>query len=558
MVPSSTGSNTESHKSILRSSSSKIQIRTGGAAGLPQGRPLLRSSPIAPNATKDTSQADTTAIGTFKSESTVANKESDSNAGESKPARTPRSVSWAPDEKLTQVVDIYNRLDLIKSWDPESEITLPFTQMTLAGLRAHIANEEAQAANPSSNPNSITASSEHGNEAFAHDAQMYHTDAAHMDMDAERRHMEAFRMEQQQDLNRRLSSMKVERLWPTFDIEVVLPPECRLEDEVDDFSLCLNLENVQSHSDRPTDTPPSPPGNSSSSLSSNCAVDIPLHDICSDANSDKPMLDSGSAVNRVAEVNGDSTRSMDNAYGSRPNPYHNNGLGSNHFRGQSHSGNAGDGMNGRKCSGGRDVGPHHGTNAHHVGNANHGGGVHGMGFPPGVSSDLRRDERGMNGSPHYNNYRSDNAGPSHDRGHSRGGQSGASNMSGVLPGNIPHVSPVELHKLLAVLHEQRGLPPPLMPPFAPNGGQGSMNGVPPPFFVHPPPPPGMRMQDMGRGMMMPMMAPPPGVAGGMGLMPPPPITGRMPGRPKSKKKCKYFGTKQGCRDGTSCNFSHDI
>lgn len=555
--PSTSGATTT--KPILRSVSTKSQTRQGASTTL--GRPLLRSSPINTNVSK-------TGSGPTKMEETGANKDSGvcaSKTGDTK-ARSTKSVSWAPDQQLAQVVEIFNRVELIKSWDPESEITLPFTAVTLANFRNRIATEEAQSNRPSNIANSIIASNEQdANDAFAPESQVRRTDAAHLDMDAERRHMEAYRIEQRnEEQRRRLDSMNETRAWPIIPIHIVLPPECVLEENVAGFSLCEAMATLEIEVDENRFTPPSPQEHSSAPRPP-LAVDIPLHDTCGKELSDTSGMIVGSSGNemRDGEIGGDLNRNNDNSYGSRQNAFHNNGGGGNHFRGQSQENNAVEDINGRNYGVRRDGGSNQENDPHHSGNLNHNGAVRGMGFVTGANADVR--DRVMNG---YGNFRGENAGPSHDRGgHSRGGQSGGNNIGGGMNMASPaQFTPVQLHKLVSVLNEHRGLPPPPpipegvpMPPFAPNGPQG---GVPPPFFVHPPPP-GMRMGELGRGMMMPMMPPPlppPGLAAGMGMMGAAGSMGggRMAGRAKSKKKCKYFGTKQGCRDGSSCNFNHDI
>lgn len=521
------------------------------------GRPMFRSSPIGVSVAKQTNQSKSSTSGPVSTNSEINVNDpspmetaaiATTNAPPRKARGKPKKVSWIEDAKLVTVVEIASRKDLIKSWDPESEITLPFTSMTLANFREAIAKEQATA----TSTGGTTSASSGQQDAFAAatDTPMQHQmDATHADMDEERRRMEEYRKGYQ----RKLDLMQPSVSWCQF--ESVLPPECKGEESAEKVMIMSDVDDGEVPMDAAINqfSPPSPPSGTGLEMRDS-QVDIPWND--PQRKQDEGMHDVTHQAHHTQQQHhmqsqGNEYRNQDNAYGSgrnTGNSYHHgnhNGSG-NMYRGQQFGGTH------NSASRPGVHGQHHGASTAQYGGAHGAGYRNQQGYQQGGNMG-----HGMNGGgvppQHYNNNYRHEGGPGANPNNNFVG-----NMSN-HPVAVPNIQPMDLTRLLATLDSGMApppgmlAPPPPPPPNFANGGQAPAGfyGAP----VAPPP-------AMGRGFAMG----PPGVmgrpGGGFGA----PTHGQQPnhmgrlmgGRGKMKKKCKYFGTKQGCRDGSSCSFSHEL
>ncbi len=524
----------------------------------PPGRVLFRSSPIGANIAKQGNtpkSATSAATGSAGSQSTANDPTSmdTSIAATKAPAKKAKGkskkVSWAPDEELVSVVPIDTRKQLVKEWDPDFEITLPFTSMTLANLRQSIASEEAAASNPGG-ARPATGGEQDAFAAATDNPMPHHMDSAHSDMNEERRRMEEYRKGYQ----RKLELMQPSVGWCQY--ESVLPAECKGEESAEKVVIVPEVDDGEVPMENQINqfSPPSPPSGTGHEMRDG-QVDIPWHD--PQRKQDQGMHDSNHQVHQQPQQqqhmqqqghdSGNDYRKHDNSFGgsggrNTGNSYHQTNPNSgNMYRGQ---------FGGGHNNSSRPNAPP----PHHSGTTQYGGG--GYRNQQGGYQQSGNMDHNMNGgvpAQHYNNNYRHDGGP---------GPNANNNYVGNMPNHpvaVPNIPPMDLTRLLASLDQRMPPPPPpgmMPPPPPPNFANGAQ--APPGFYGPPPvpPPPGM-----GRGFPMP----PPGVMGRPGGFGPPPPgqqqnhMGRMMGgRGKMKKKCKYFGTKQGCRDGTSCSFSHEL
>ncbi len=271
-------------KPALLQSNAPGQANMVTVGGPVTGLPLLRSSPIMHNTTKGSSGTSggvkSTVVKDDSNENAKKSDANDSGTGVKKRRRKAKTVSWAPDNKLLKVEIIDNRIDLIKSWDPESQITLPFAPATLA----HFQKAIAEAANPESLAASVAPGE--GMDSFEVARQREH--------DVEQMRVR----EAKAELQGKLNAMKPMCNWLPGCMTVVLPPECRLdEDTIEEFSLGPVEEggNVEIH----PQSPPSPKRNENapSSARASFAVNIPLHDTGAKiGNNDESMSPADSSV----------------------------------------------------------------------------------------------------------------------------------------------------------------------------------------------------------------------------------------------------------------------
>lgn len=645
--------------------------RTGpsgsASAGAPEGNPpaplLLRSSPLMPPAASADKAPPALAVGPsvaitsvpiprkddaqkFQEGDSRAMEKSDrtsSPEGAAEPPARKKNVSWASEEKLVEVTYIDTRLELIKSWDPDSQITLPFAPNTLAMLKEVVANEAAQACSTDVSSSLAPKDAPCLPVSYAGDGHATSFQAARQreyDMELKRA------LEAKEEVRQRMSQMKPTRAWQD-PVTIVLPPECRLDpDAIEGFSLNPSGAELSKtlDSDSTHQSPPSPPpdGSEACGKRDGYAIDIPLHDTCaaktpngtegkseassSDAeatyNINKPSCGGNDEMATRESVDGRSfpskmgSSSVNTArihMNSSSNQFDENMLpdgdqtaiaGRGALVSQADDDNSGRGASSDAAGPVRD-GASFRSQAmpprdDEVGSgaAEHSAGLagsqsaFGANYRHGDDDGVGGHGHGLGGSPSSVSGGLPNAPPSLNQGIDQAGaQGGVKLPGGVVPPPLP---PHALQQLLAALQNPGalsgvgvgdggsahasnigtgGVPNAMntgnnsnmggMPRFnsGAQGGFGQM-GVGGGGFGMPPPPPPLGMPGMPPVMMplgIPLNMPPPP----MPMIPPPPIAQRMAApmmdrpRQKSKKRCKYFGTKQGCRDGSSCMFSHE-
>lgn len=480
--------------------SSTTPTSNAGTAPL-VARPIIRSRPIS-TTTKDsaatsraspTKSKDTTTTSTTTSATTTATTTTTTTGMKKERSNKKRNVSWAKDDDLVQVVSIDSRMELIKSWDPESEITLPFTSLTLFAFRQAIAAEADNAAERA-NPGTTTQS-----DAFAPGNE---PDNANMDEERRRREYKAARQ-------RKLDEMQPTIEWPRKGTQVVLPPECKPEPVTVKFTLHLEMDDGEVSNTEEHDSSYSPrsPPPEDEQYGDAGAYEIPWTD---------PSVPR--KVEMHQEQNVQQVPQQHN-----PNTFHSNGTGGvPQLRSQPHH-------------------HHHAHASYHQNQQQH--------QPYQQDMDMRGDNSGG-----YNHNHQERSPPQQQQQQHYQHPSGLNggpvpqhmmNNNG-YPGNmaVPEIPSVDLQSLLQAIRHQQGPPPPPPPPTL-------RDGMAPPGYSN------------GQGQYYPVQMAPvqmaaPGHARAMdyGLPPPQLAQKLMSGRTKIKKKCKYFGTKQGCRDGPSCMFSH--
>lgn len=528
-----------------------------------------------------------------------------------------KTVSWAPQEKLVDVQHIDTRLELIRSWDPEFEITLPFGPATLQMFKS-MSEEQRK-----TEGHDQGVGRDGGGVSVLGGGCMTAFEAARKkehDMELDRA------QKAREELNKKLNMMGAVHTWrkPTA---IVLPAECRIDaDGIEQYDLGDEAGSSMTR-DANAQTPPSPLMGFNTGRDSMEPNDSRVHLF--------PLSDASVETGESAVSSTENTMRVDQE-GERE------GLEEKYYRG-----------NGGKFDSGRNNGVvrtgHHGNemgefgmgrHEAHMGDGSGGfkGGIAGMGgvgglggmgglpgkdrthLPPhavqhllsalqstGLLSQTNNghqdrnmggkyggggmgNDRGVPGEPYR--PRQDSGGPGMDvtmndananggrygedeRRRMHGPENGMGMVNGAVGPPGPGPAPV-------------APPPPPPPPGAilghggPLGGGfhqgvqgGMMDGFPFPMPPMPPPPMGMHpnLMALGMGLGMPGMGirmpfnmggAGMGMGGGKGGGKSGAGRGReaetitrpkMKG-PKQRKKCKYFGTKQGCRDGSSCMFAH--
>lgn len=482
-------------------------------------------------------------------------------AREPEPAPKPKkSVSWASDNQLVDVRFIDTRMDLIKSWDPESEITLPFAPATLAHLRAQAEALERGGGDVRTGAGAGPPGVGRGGVIIRSAPQVNEFELARR-----REHeMELERARQvRQELQERLDKMKADRVWQQ-PMTIILPSECRvasggegvdggldnaasLDDSEDRLRLEFYVPWLGDDVDPRTAQHPDSPGSpiSSDDLETEVpVVAIPLNESAAD----NPVAIDAHEVGIQTDEKGlrnnfqpsPPRRFMD--YNNSSSNVSVGNVAGNHHHGSGGAGVRGSNANGKRTSPSLPVAS-----------------------PPqalsvaalrAVGSALRSNMSKLSPTPA-------NMG------------SGPPPMPGPpslpTPASMPgssssQIAPVALQQLLSQF--QSGAVPLPPPPFLrPMSGMPQPPPRPPPgMHPMPPPPPGM----MGMPIMPPHMPLPPHMIEsiqqqqqqhrnnlpspqGQTLQPPQqaPRSGR-----KSNTPCRYFNSKQGCRDGNNCNFQH--
>lgn len=623
-----------------RTSEQPSQLSSSAPSPMGNSLPLLRSSPVsradtaaASSSTQASSAAFTNTV-SATSESKdgkleralgdgtpPAKSEENSNAEAPQQRRRQRNVTWAPDEKLLDVHIIDNRAELVRVWDPESRITLPFTPTTLQALISEDQNQENQSTESAMNQSaSAVANKDSPRRNRPHSSSFEAALKREFDMELERTRRA------REEIKNRLNAMSPSCRW-SRPIVIVLPTECRIDsDMVEPFTLTetdsLLKMRQNTYSSSHAESPRSPPPEATAlGQYRNSDAHVPTIPVSENGNEIQSMANSGmdsgasKGKNLHRENFDQGEKSKASAYG-RTHDRHGK-LGGNELRSSR-------------------------APAHEVGNTNRRGGATeevpighansqkssmrqgGLGFRPGgggkgmedkgqmplppeavhhllsalQSSGLLRP--GVNGpladpqNPNSDHRLMDkdmvpNAFPSHlphgesstMRNDSKGLASHGENERGEGEHHANHnlqnpVPPVSSADVALGAHPLMGHGQQLPLNFGSGNQQtGMLDCMPFPMPPMPPPPLGMPSL-MPIGLPMPMGLP-------MGLplnMSHPPLAMNQPpgpginppsssgrnvetiSRPKTKpskqrKRCKYFGTKQGCRDGSSCMFAHN-
>lgn len=514
-----------------------------------------------------------------------------------------RRVSWASEGKLVDVRFIDSRLDLLRSWDPESEITIPFSPGQVRLLRAE---EQNRAGAERAGQNNGDQSGSKKLTTFEAARKKEH------DMELERA------KQAREELQRKLDNMHPSRPWE-HPAEIILPAECRIDpDSVEGYSLVEEGYRANLRKRDPNSaTPPSPPPELQSSRDEviRSEADIPTFPLCDGAATEAgevpdPSHGPGARLRSDGRHDGvvpqryDDTMENNRMMGGGEDRLHEVDHSNPHetgFRMDPHDRmDRGDdkGMSLNRTPdrmGERGERPYHRGKLQHIlsklrssGLFNQNSGFPGAGtdnpedYPGGARPEeldgrggMYEDQHGLPGRGAGRNegvYHS-NGGYAEDDRRGQGMDDGMGPGPGVGMGNGGMGPP----------QPPFGHPGQMPPGFPQHMQQGGMiDGFPFMAPIPPPPPMGIgpNMLPMGMGMPMPPMGMPmpfgmgPGPGGG-----PMPMGNSKKGgkggksgsssnrvetitRPKSKgpkqrKRCKYFGTKQGCRDGASCVFAHN-
>jgi hypothetical protein len=466
----------------------------------------LRSAPV------DAPLAGDSSDGQTLEESKNSDVASDEQTKPSPPKKPRKRVQWVEDENLAEIHFIDTRLQLIQNWDPESEITLPFAPSTLAQLRAQAkshefdANDSERPSPPSGTPGAV--------------GPPLRSAPSENEFEVARRREREMELERSRQAKQQLQA-KLDAMVPKCDwrspFVVILPSECRrdldnLSDDPSNEDRNLSLPWMIGRSAvNAQPSPASPPPNNS------LEPDVPPVEILvTDASATSRQTASSSESYGKTGGNENAVRPPSNNEHYDPNSYqsfHSNAasIGSRApqreaFRGRS---NAIPMQSQSVAQFGGSQGPsrpmtsmppQHLMNSPMLGNVSHG-----QAMPP----------------------------------------------SGI-PGLMIH--PQALQQLLAQMrqgghiHGMPGMLPPGPPPFHPPGMM-----------------PQLPMQPLGMGMAPPPM---------MGMpAPPPPHMVNLQHRQqqnqqsgqqqnmssnRSRKVCRYFNSKQGCRDGPNCAFLHIV
>lgn len=539
------------------------------------------------------------------------------NATEVEPPRREKKVSWAPEKSLVDVKYIDTRVELLRAWDPESEITLPFAPVTLQMLKS--LSEHRDRVDPSSGDRNEKDS---GNDAQTEQIalkKMTSFEAARKkehDMELERA------KKAREELQKKLDNMRPARPW-VHPAAIVLPAECRIDPEsIEKFSIVEDsYRETMGQRDPNSKGPPSPPLELRSSVELACRsdADVPLFPLCDGGPEAGEVEDSSLGFHEQLQHDHSGVDSAmhlgyDNSTSDRRGMGNNDDLMREYGHANGHE--VGYGM---QQAQGMPVGAENGTSMMLGGYDN--GNVadkNGRSLPPQavqhILTALRSSVLNQNNST-QNSSGNDDYGDNKRTEDMDGRRSGVYDDQQAMTGRNEDGSGGGFHSNGGYMDgdgrrgqgmgdgmgsgggmgmENGGMSGPPPPPFGHLGqlgggfGQGVQTGgmmegfsfpVPP---IPPPPPMGMpppNMLPMGMGMPMPPMGLPMPFGMAPGPMPPKnnsnnkggsksgksgPGGGRVETitRPKSKgskqrKKCKYFGTKQGCRDGSSCVFAHN-
>lgn len=533
--------------------------------------------------------------------STSANQKTASES-ESTPKSSPKpekkkkkkTISWAKSDSLEEVHFIDTRSDLIKSWHPDFHITLPFAPGTLQMFQAAQAAEAA--AQNSANEDGGAAKG--GPQIRSKPKLSTFEEARKREHEMELERARRVREEQ----NRRLDAMCAKRPWHR-PFALILPTECNKDPaEIEEFNIIEEdhpapmLKNERSRT-----TPLSPVLKSRISQALHL-VEVPVIPL-SDGN-----LKEGDAFGSQPTAYTAPQSSQDYYAGANSSSYAGNRDGGNYL-GQSDTSEGSSRNYGSRnlVPQADDRNPQANYNDGSKETSNYRNPILGVN-PAGVqhilavlkeSGVLKAKANASSQSqvmrhghiPMYGHQNNENRHASYEAPiELRGRDSRSIDPSGyrgsderhdqdVQRNRSPPRPPGQVEPPQVMGHGPQMKPPPFVPGMQP---PGPMDGMPFPMPPMHPPPLGMppNMLPLGFGLPLPLGMPP------MGMPPMPMPPGAMPmsgpsqdmgasrrgginnGRVenamrskqkpmKQRKRCKYFGTKQGCRDGNACMFAHN-
>lgn len=263
----STGSSVGSAPFALRSAP------IGGTSIGGKGLLKLRSSPVIPASDDQPvkSVVDTSNQILIPGKGVLAGGKS-----RAKREKNTRNVKWAEDNNLAEVHFIDTRLNLVKSWDPDCEITLPFAPHTLQAIKSVIKGrgDELNAPSDVINPTGDNDGVNFGLVETGITAPDFEQCAALPISSFEEARKREHDMEQErtrqarEELRRQLNSMAPRTPWRS-PRSIVLPAECRIEESaMSSFDVAENgystdgmMSTIPSddHTRSNNDSPLSPP-----------------------------------------------------------------------------------------------------------------------------------------------------------------------------------------------------------------------------------------------------------------------------------------------------------
>eukprot|EP00178_Gracilaria_changii_P020410 TRINITY_DN592_c0_g1_i1.p1 TRINITY_DN592_c0_g1~~TRINITY_DN592_c0_g1_i1.p1 ORF type:complete len:917 (-),score=121.22 TRINITY_DN592_c0_g1_i1:3882-6632(-) len=505
-----------------------------------------------------------------------------------------RKISWADPANLEEVHFIDTRAELIKSWDPDFQITLPFAHTTLqmfqAAQQAEASGQAGGAGDGKSVTGGIQIRSKPKTSTFEEARKREHE----MELERARRARE--------EQKRRLDEMSPKRPWRT-PLAIILPTDCRKDPaEIEDYNIIDDDQPPFVNFDDPNRTSPQSPIQGNKGSRGSRFAEVPVIPL-----SDGSPRDEGTSSSRSLPYT--SQQDSREYYGaSNTNSYRTNrdltnygnvvnmgSSGSQNF--SSHS--TAPGNDDRNSQANYREESKEANNYHNpILGVNPAGVQHilallkesGVLKPKPAGTNQNQDSHQSSGYEQQSNdsrntYHAQNESQNRDARPAEtatyDANSDRHNTNVPLSRSQPH--PSSQAEPLHVMN--RG--PQMKPSSFVPGMQhpGPMEGMPFPMPPLHPPPLGMphNMLPLGFGLPLPMGMPPMGMPlpmhpGAMSMngsgqdlsmtnIPNrrvPLGNGRVDAlmRPKQKplkqrKRCKYFGTKQGCRDGNACMFAHN-
>lgn len=473
-----------------------------------------------------------------------------------------KRVQWVPDDKLVEVHYIDTRVQLIKNWDPEFEITLPFAPSTLAQLRAQgAADDGGSEFGRKSAPSSVAGGLGIRSAPAPNDFELARRKEREMELEKSR--------QAKLELQSRLDMMVPETEWRD-PVSIILPSECRettdssdaLKDDgevneisgvVEEYDVCRSLQ-LPWLDQQGTESEECAPGSPPSDIDLDTdyiTVNIPTRDISSDEAVDSMLLhesternsegDFGSPYSTVSDSEAE-MRLQAELSGHMASQQRQSKDGKYHGRGNN-------GDHDAFSASGRDQGEFVNINMSPKNTVQ----------PPTSRSPVLPKKSNdtpvsllASGIPV--------AAPNAHRNFSLGRTSGPLGLmpqTGMVPleHGMPPIPPLALQQLLAQLQENAAanmsmapnyqLPGAMMPPM-PIPGMGV--GPPQMMGMHPNRPMGLQPPHLHQH---PSQHPHLSKAQGQHQLH---SDGSHRGR--SRKLCRYFNTPQGCRDGPNCSFLH--
>lgn len=209
-----------------------------GATGVGKGLLKLRSSPVIPASDEQSVKNEVDPMNQILIPGKGVLAGGKSRAKREKKAR---NVKWATDENLMEIHFIDTRLNLVKSWDPDCGITLPFAPHTLQAIKSVIKGAVDETSIPSDSIS--TSNDEDGTNFDLPETGITAPDfeqcaALPMISSFEEARKREHDMEQErarqarEELKNRLNSIVAKVHW-RCPRSIVLPAECRIEESVE-------------------------------------------------------------------------------------------------------------------------------------------------------------------------------------------------------------------------------------------------------------------------------------------------------------------------------------